>query len=433
MDPHKSFFSYNITRPYPFRWFTPLVIGGGIVITVLVSFLNVAASGYELATMSTTDPNKVRSGGEWFDSWPKWLASTRASCDPTTIPLQTGLYTNNTATLLQYRIASVSKLSYDASGFGKETTLGSLVYDNEPLVWCNVITVQISIEANDRPAAQVAKSSIGAVLTANVRCLLESHGEPTTSLELVTTFDAKPSPSFSNSLGNASESLWAGAGLLSKYLEEVAEKYYLENVNLDRPFYKAEVLLSSAYSYNNSDPASLDQIIDMDFLQVDSCWLMPLNSTGISHANKYCDSRIISELSQGGTDQRPLASIWEPLSWLGKAMWFTVLADLGRDDELLPNILSRPRVIGNLMGNTAVPTTRSVRDYDITPSVLATTYVCQVPRLKSTGTLIVSVLVADLVLLQAIWKLFVLATNYFLTLNKDERRYCEECAKNFKQ
>lgn len=428
MNPHESFFSYNITRPYPFRWFTPLVIGGGIVITVLVSFLNVAASGYELATISTTNPDKVRSGAEWFDSWPKWLASTRASCDPTTIPLQTGLYTNNTATLLQYRVASV--WTYDASGSGKKTILGSLVYDNDPLLRCNVIAVQISIDANKRPATRVAESSVGAVLTANVECLLERHDKPTTYLELVTTFVTNPSSRVSISLGTASGSLWLGTSLLFKYADEVAEKYYLENVNLDQPFYKAEVLLSRTAGYRTSRPATMDQIVGMDFLKVDSCWLMPLNSTGISHANNYCDSHTLSELSQGITEQEPLANIWEPLSWLGKAMWFTVLADLGRDDELLPNILSHPSMIGNLTGNIEVST--SVDDYVITPSVLATTYMCQVPRLKSTGTLFVSVLVADLVLLQAIWKLFVLAMNYFLTFNRDQMRHCEGCAKSLK-
>lgn len=226
MSPHESFFSYNITRPYPFRWFTPLVIGGGIVVTV-VSFLNVAASGYELAAISTTNPNKVRSGAEWFDSWSKWLASTRASCDPTAIPLQTGLYTNNTATLLRYRHASVSKSTYDATGFGKETILGSLVYEKDPLLKCNV-TVQISIDANNRPATRVVESSVGAVLMANVECLLERHGEPTTYLELITKFGLNPSRSFSISLGNSSKSLWAGASLLAKYSHEVTEKYYLE-------------------------------------------------------------------------------------------------------------------------------------------------------------------------------------------------------------
>lgn len=429
MTVHESFFSYNVKRPYPFRWFTPVVIGGGIVVTILVSFLNVAASGYELATISTTNPNKVRSGAEWFDSWPKWLASTRASCDPTTITFQTSLYTNNTQ--LQYTLASA--WTYDASGSGIKTNLPSLVYDDNPLLRCNVTSVQISIQSNDRTAAQVATSAVGAVLTANIECLFERHGESTTYLELVTTFDPLPPPGISNTvpLGTDSESLALGNAILMKYWGEVTNKYYLENVNLERPFYKADFALTRTAGYRTSRPATMDQLMDMDFLRVDGCWLMPLNSTGISHANNYCDSHIISELAQGSTEEKPFPSIWGPLSWLGKAMWFTILADLGRDDELLPNMLSHPSVLGNITETIGLPV--GLHDSGITPSVLATTYMCQIPRLKSTAALIISVLVADLVLLQAIWKLFVLAVNYFLPPNKDELEYCEGCAKGLKE
>lgn len=430
MTVHQSFFSYNITRPYPFRWFTPVVIGGGIVVTVLVSFLNVAASGYALVTISTTNPDKTLSGAEWFDSWPEWLASTRASCDPATIPLQTGLYTNNTATVLQYRLASV--LSNDMSGSGNSTMMGSLVYDNNPLLRCNVTSVQIVIESNDRTAVEVADSAVGAELTANVECLFERHGEPTTTLGLVTSFGTSRSSTIYNPLSaGTSKALSLGVGLLMKYWNQVAERYYLENVNLDIPFYKAGVTLTRTTGYRTSVPVTMEQIMDMDFLRVDGCWLTPLNSTGIWHANSYCDSHTISELAQGNTEQSLFPSIWEPLSWLAKAMWFTILADLGRDDEVLPNILSRPSVVGDLTEDIFLST--SVDDYRITPSVLATTYMCQVPRLKSTGTLIVSVLVADLVLLQAIWKLFVLAMNYFLVSNNEEMRYCEGCGRNLKE
>lgn len=426
MSLHESFFSYNIRRPYPFRWFTPAIIVGGIVAVVLVSFLNVAASGYELATISTTNPNKVRSGDEWFDSWPKWLASTRASCDPATMPLQTVLYTNNT--LLSYTLASV--WTYDESGSGIKRNLGSLVYDENPLQRCNVTSIQMNIESNDRSAVQVANSAVGAVLTANVECMFQRQGEPATFLELVTTFDPFPPPSSHTSFppGTDSTRLALGNAMLMKYWTMMTQRYYAENVNLDTPFYKGEVMLSRTAGYRTSRPATMEQIVDMNFLRVEGCWLMPLNSTGISHATNYCGSHTLSELTQG---QSPFPSIWEPLSWLGKALWFTVLADLGRDDDLLPNMLSHPDSLGNATDGAYLPA--GIRDYGIPPSVLETTYMCQIPRLKSTGTLIMSVLVADLVLLQAIWTLFVLAVNYFLTATtKDEMRYCEGCTKDLK-
>ena len=44
----QSFFSYTLTRPYPFRWFTWVAVLGGLLFTVFFSFVNIAADGYIL-------------------------------------------------------------------------------------------------------------------------------------------------------------------------------------------------------------------------------------------------------------------------------------------------------------------------------------------------------------------------------------------------
>lgn len=69
---HESFFTYNISRPYPFRWFTPVTVVGGILLTVLISFANFVASGYDLRTVYASDPGTI--GQDlWFRKWPSWL------------------------------------------------------------------------------------------------------------------------------------------------------------------------------------------------------------------------------------------------------------------------------------------------------------------------------------------------------------------------
>jgi len=50
-----------------------------------------------------------------------------------------------------------------------------------------------------------------------------------------------------------------------------------------------------------------------------------------------------------------------------------------------------------------------------------------VPRLKPIGDIFISVLLADLVLLQAAWKLFVLLVDKILVHRHPEARYCEGC------
>lgn len=54
---YTSWFSYTITKPYPYRWFTPVAIVGGIILAVLFSLVNLAANGYYMRTVYTNDPN----------------------------------------------------------------------------------------------------------------------------------------------------------------------------------------------------------------------------------------------------------------------------------------------------------------------------------------------------------------------------------------
>jgi hypothetical protein len=65
----------------------------------------------------------------------------------------------------------------------------------------------------------------------------------------------------------------------------------------------------------------------------------------------------------------------------------------------------------------------------VLPSVIAQQYYCQVPQLKSTGSLLVAVLVADLVFLQVLWKVLNLAVTFSLKRQRRDANYCDGCAK----
>jgi hypothetical protein len=45
---HQSIFSYGLSRPIPYEWFTPLVVIGGICALALTSVLNFISTGYYL-------------------------------------------------------------------------------------------------------------------------------------------------------------------------------------------------------------------------------------------------------------------------------------------------------------------------------------------------------------------------------------------------
>jgi hypothetical protein len=74
--------------------------------------------------------------------------------------------------------------------------------------------------------------------------------------------------------------------------------------------------------------------------------------------------------------------------------------------------------------NTSVPYVNS--------SVISTQYLCQVPKLKSKGSLIVSIIVADLVFLQALWMVFTWIVTFFLERRHPEAKFCPGCAAQLK-
>jgi hypothetical protein len=69
----------------------------------------------------------------------------------------------------------------------------------------------------------------------------------------------------------------------------------------------------------------------------------------------------------------------------------------------------------------------------VRPSVLATNYLCQVPRRKPWGSLIVSILVADLVLLRALWTVVGFVSTYFAKRRDPLANTCETCAKSLRE
>jgi hypothetical protein len=217
---------------------------------------------------------------------------------------------------------------------------------------------------------------------------------------------------------------------------------------LDPPLNKGVVTLRR--NTTNRAGSIADQFASSDFFAV-SCFLPFLNATGIAHDFSWCDVNSIPELALWASNSKPVPSIWYPVDALGKAMWFGVLADLGRDDDDMPNMLARPELLAQLSANlthynqtlrnafrwaieeaqpfdhTFDPTHDDSVRLGVNASVLTADYVCQIPQLKPPGTLFVSVLVADLVFLQAIWKIFTLIVSGWFIKSTEEAESCATC------
>ena len=138
---------------------------------------------------------------------------------------------------------------------------------------------------------------------------------------------------------------------------------------------------------------------------------------------------------------------------LAKAMHSAVLADLGQtavppESNIVTNATTLQYFSSNftetmwLTQDSHLPQMEG-RDYDtvqkssnptgplgITPSVISTKYLCQVPQRKPLGDIFIAVLLADLVLLQAAWKLYTFAVDQVLVRRRPSARYCEGCVGN---
>lgn len=136
--------------------------------------------------------------------------------------------------------------------------------------------------------------------------------------------------------------------------------------------------------------------------------------------------------------------IWTEADTFAKAFYSAVLADLGQNSTV--NIVADAALLQKFTSDfetmTGVETQwlkagPARKSYDelrdtvgpliITPSTIYAQYFCQVPELKSGGSLFVAVLVADLVFLQALWKILTWSTFMWLDHRDKTAKHCEGC------
>ena len=141
--------------------------------------------------------------------------------------------------------------------------------------------------------------------------------------------------------------------------------------------------------------------------------------------------------------------IWVQADTLAKSFYSAVLADLGQNltETFVSNgdLLQQNSNFRNMGNDTDVetkwlkagPARSSYNDLKdstgpltIKPSTIYAQYFCQIPELKSGGSLFIAVLVADLVFLQALWKILTWSTTMWLAHSNEKANYCEGCLRS---
>ncbi|CAG9989517.1 unnamed protein product [Clonostachys byssicola] len=420
---YKSLYSYSLTRHYPYRWFTPVLVVGGVIAIAGFSILNVAAQGYELTPRSSVNPNETSSQRDWLSNWPTFLVGAHPSCEDTVIPLQAQIYTNKSA--IPYTIESVWKI---ADGEQIEN-LGSLVYHNQPLQQCNISSIVSDFDIQARSASQMAMLPVGGTVTTTAVCYFGSK-EGRTYVQLNGLFDPV-GPSYRNyrsfiySNQSYQANLYWGHSMMRTYWADMMWKFAESNKKRGNRWYNGVVFVDLL---PEKQIATEQDIMDKDFLRLD-CFLNMRQDPDTRTFIEFCDSRKnMTMLAELGGDDVPDLDFWESINNLSKATYFTVLADLGRDDASMPNILSRPSLLKDFTQGLAFtrenlgtaftwglhdigtksfdPSEFPSVDLAIEPAVLSTTYLCKVRVLKNPANLIMAVLVADIVFVSALWRLY---------------------------
>ena len=196
------------------------------------------------------------------------------------------------------------------------------------------------------------------------------------------------------------------------------------------------------YFYLNDD-LSVTNITQLNFFEVDFRFIVDKGQGDfdIIYPGSYGQYDHYTSIANL-INEESYPNIWEAADVLAKAAYSTVLTDLGQVSAS-PNILTDSEYLTYFTSNfsearheianaypgpaTQAYGTEGTGSLGTTPSVISTKYLCQVPQRKSGSNLFVSVLVADLVFLQAVWFLFKFGVDVLFLRGKPGANHCQGC------
>ncbi|KAG2167881.1 hypothetical protein VTO58DRAFT_105495 [Aureobasidium pullulans] len=429
-----SSFCYSITRPYPYKWFTPVAVVGGIVLAALFSFINFYSNAYNMITITTNSPDIVEAN-RWSHIPGSLTSRIHPKCEDAIIPVGSTFNTNQTA--LSYQLVSLRNHP-------------ALSYHNRRLAFCEVTQILLDFQtSDDRQAALIDRSSWGVTVSADITCNAPNEEHEFSNIGFRTHYDplswaAEPGVSgFIRVNASSPGFLWANTLLLAFWTETVTT-IVDQTIQPNSSEIVPQFNLSSGY-ISFSRPG------------------ININNESFFHLGKYAFFDLSESKAykgnfgvQGDTLYEDLITnntwpnVWSPANRLAKAMYSVIQVDLGQTDTVITtfdgtptdtSILTTADRLHHWTENLTQIWDRStvadkdnllpygwmqMRQFDpntdatdprwplqFTPSVISATYTCQVPRLKSHGNIFISILVADLVLLRAAWTLYNYLVDYF--------------------
>lgn len=397
---------------------------------------------------SSSNPNATIVENVWLRHWPSYISrNIQPTCQAVNLPINSQFFTNQTA--LTCTLTGV----WQQDG-GNVNLLPTLTYFNNVLENCVITSIEIDVEAMDRSANQIAYSEWGETIRSYITCSIQNSNS-TTLFNLTQEYDYVPTEVAFADIGQfvgsnflernktSKASLWWGESLMSTYWAIVSGAMQIIRENQTENGQAG--IRKGTLPFTRDYDATAD-ITNNNFFRVDFRFIVDhgLGNFAVIFPGTYNYNSSLSGGLVTLMSQEAYPNIWLYMDRLAKSAYSTILLDLGQNSTL-PNILtnttalqfytelfSNPPFIANAHPGPATEDYNTLKaamgQLGTTLSVISTEYLCQVPQRKTAGNLFISVLVADLVLLQALWRLFVLGTDYIFLRKVPKVQYCEGCA-----
>ncbi|OHE99469.1 hypothetical protein CORC01_05269 [Colletotrichum orchidophilum] len=450
---HQSWFSYPISKPYPFRWFTPVALVGGLILTVLFSLVNLSANGYYLKPLYTSDPNgtEAYANAQWFRKTPfNWRSDVQAECQPRLLAIGDSFFTSNLG--FRYIIKTIS----DSSTSSRST----LNYKNNTLQHCTPKQIVLKLKKVDTavpPSPSWWLSWTDSTMEATVDCTIMTDDGPV-NITLVTEDTGEGDHDYSYVIEDdyrTHASVWWGTRLLNAYWNGVMTA--ASNMTEIDGF--KSYVVRTAFTYTTK---SLREDIRSDTF-FDLYWWMANADATILHTNMK------ENLQDYNSDWYGSPALTEGLH-CAKILFSLLSLDLGNchspnlllDDRGLQYAILAPddhnRDPGQLLnGSTSqlygadrfnmIPVPGSndtdnglvtlMESYDAFQPLMGpltcknatvvSQYLCSVPQQKSWGVMLFAILLADLVFLQAAWKILTWTADGLVSKANTEAMSCQGC------
>jgi hypothetical protein len=419
-----SILTYNITRPYPYRWYTPALAIGFTLAAAFFSFVNYVSSGYTLQAAYLSDSNATTwsASNSWLNHWPSaFVESIKPTCQSSLIPVGTTTVTNNSA--LSWTVANVTSHSKDGI-----RTLPSLIYKSHILedCQCRSITVYLDSYLGTRDAPQVHWSYWGAEIEGRMYCRV--YNPDLTYINLTANYNLLPESAFENNGmysfpgRNISQySLWWAESVLSASwwdlvdaMKEVTSNFTSGVVTLTlndtmvdqelrfdkRALFLVAPKIGDAHISLGTSEAVQDMVVINTFAGAPALTPTVAYSADANRLATTTDSTTLPR-------RQALTSENVDVSWqieaLGRVFLSTMWTDLGQQQQR-HNIFNDPALLQDSTQNMTATGSRlasasqqhffgpETKPYvhdqaddanlAFSPSIIATNYLCQIPQRK---------------------------------------------------